>query len=101
MNEIYGSVTVELVNGDIDSKVTLPLDGIIDMGVGNGDIKLEIPKNTSAQFASSVVNGKINVSNLNLQNKVETSKSVSGTCGEGLGTINLSTVNGDIDVKGF
>ena len=101
LNDIFGSVAVELVNGDIDSKVTLPLDGTIAMGVANGDIKLDIPKNTSAQFASSVVNGKINVSNLNLQNKVETSKSVSGTCGEGRGTINLSTVNGDINVNGF
>ena len=101
LNDIYGSVAVELVNGDIDSNVTLPLDGTIDMGVANGNIKLDIPKNTSAQFASSVVNGKINVSNLNLQNKVETSKSVSGISGEGRGTINLSTVNGDISVKGF
>ena len=101
LNEIYGSVAVDLVNGDIDSKVTLPLDGAIDMGVANGNIKLDISKNTSAQFASSVVNGKINISNLNLQNKVETSKSVSGISGEGRGTINLSTVNGDINVKGF
>ena len=101
MNDIYGSVAVELVNGDIDSKVTLPLDGTIAMGVANGDIELDIPKNTSAQFASSVVNGEITVSNLNIQNKVETSKSVSGTCGDGRGTINLSTVNGDINVTGF
>jgi DUF4097 and DUF4098 domain-containing protein YvlB len=78
LNDIYNSVTVELVNGDVDSKVTLPLDGTIDMGAGNGNIKLDIPRNISAQFASSVVNGKINISNLNLQNKVETSKSVSG-----------------------
>ena len=101
LNEILGNVAVELVNGYIDSKVTLPLDGAINMGVANGNIKLDIPKNISAQFTSNVANGKINVSNLNLQNKVETSKSVSGTCGEGRGTINLSTVNGDINVKGF
>ncbi len=101
LNEILGSVFVALINGEIKSKVALPLDGTIDMKLTNGGLELDIPQNTSAKFAATVGNGTISVSNLDLQNRVETSKSLRGACGDGRGTISLSTANGDIRVKGF
>lgn len=101
LNEIVGSVFVALINGDIDSEVTLPLDGTIDMKLTNGRMELDIPQNTSAKFNATVVNGNISVSNLDLQNRMETSKSQTGTLGDGSGTISLNTTNGDISVTGF
>jgi DUF4097 and DUF4098 domain-containing protein YvlB len=101
LNDIFGNVFVGLVNGDINSKITLPLDGTIDMATVNGDIDLDIPQNTSAQFSATLVNGNISVSGLDLQNQVLTSRSLSGTCGDGKGTIHLSTTNGSITVTGF
>lgn len=101
LDEIFGSVFVALINGDIYSEVTLPLDGTIDMKLTNGRMELDIPQNTSAKFNATVVNGNISVSNLDLQNKVKTSKSQTGTLGDGHGTISLITTNGGIRVTGF
>jgi DUF4097 and DUF4098 domain-containing protein YvlB len=101
LNEIFGNVSVDLINGDIDGKVTLPLDGTIHMGITNGSIDLDIPQNTSAEFTASVTNGSISVSNLELRNRVEISKSLTGTLGDGRGTISLNTTNGNIMVTGF
>jgi len=101
LNEIHGNVLVDLINGDIDGEVTLPLDGTIDMQLTNGILELDVPQNTSAEFAANVANGGISVSNLMLQNRVETPKSLTGTCGDGRGTISLRTTNGEILVRGF
>jgi hypothetical protein len=99
--EIMGSASVNVVNGEIESEVTLPLDGIIDLNAVNGNINLDVPTNTSAEFSANVTNGSINISNLVLQNEVITPTSVTGTLGNGEGEISLDTVTGSINVSGF
>jgi len=101
LDDIHGSVFVNLINGDIDSKVTLPADGIIDMQLTNGSMALDIPQNTSTTFTAKVGNGSITVTDLELQNRLETAKSLTGTLGDGRGTISLNAVNGTITVMGF
>lgn len=101
LNEIFGSVSVSLVNGLIDAEITLPTGGIIGMSTVNGGIGLDIPQSTSADFSASVVNGTIGISNLALTDLVSTPYSLTGTLGDGEGTIGLSTVNGSIYVSGF
>jgi len=101
LNEILGSAQVALVNGQIESEVTLPLDGTIGMSTVNGMIELHIPQSTSAEFSATVGNGVISLSNLDLQDQVSSSNSLSGTLGEGQGTISLNTGNGNIIVTGF
>ncbi len=101
LDEIVGNVSVDLVNGEIDGKVILPVDGSINMNIINGNMALDVPQNTSAQFAATVVNGSIVISGLSLQNRAETSRSLRGTLGNGQGTITMSTTNGGIKVRGF
>jgi hypothetical protein len=101
LNGIHGNVFVDLINGNIEGEVTLPLDGTIDMGIANGNIDLDIPRNTSAEFTARVANGNISVSNLELQSRVTTSKSLTGTLGDGRGIISLNISNGEILVRGF
>ena len=101
LNEIHGNAYVGLTNGNIDGEITLPLDGTIDMQLANGILELDIPQNTSAEFEATTATGTINISNLVLQNQVQTPKSLTGTCGDGRGTISLRTTNGEIVVKGF
>ena len=97
---INGSAEVGLANGTIDSKVILPLQGTIDLRTVTGNIRLDIPVNTSATFSATVMVGNINVSNIALQNEVRTNTSLSGTLGGGEGTISLRAF-GDISVSGF
>lgn len=100
--KIVGSALVNLTNGIIESEVTLPLNGTIDLNTVNGNINLTIPVNTSAEFSAAVTIGNISISNLVLQNEVNTSTSLSGTLGSGQGTITLETEQvGDISVSGF
>ncbi len=101
MNETLGSVSVDLTNGKISCRSSRPPTDIVDLSTVNGSITLEIPKSTSARLTASVVHGDIETSNLVFSNEVRSSRSMSGTLGGGLAAIDLSTVNGNIDVKGF
>jgi len=95
------NVVIENVNGSISGKLNVPQNGTVDLNLQNGSIKLDVPQNTSADFYASLENGSIAVQNLNLHNRVETSKRLQGTLGNGDGTISLSTTNGNINVYGF
>ena len=101
LNEMLSNVNVKLINGEVDSKVTLPLDGEIELSVINGNIDLDLPMNTSAIFTSKVTSGKISVSNLELHDRIETTNSLFGILGDGQGNISLKTVNGRIWATGF
>ena len=101
---ILGSASIDSLTGPIESEVSLPLNGNIDLKTLTGDINLYIPLDTSAEFSARVFefNGSIRVSNLVLQNEVRTSTSLDGTFGRGEGTIALETeVGGDINVIGL
>ena len=95
------SVIVWNVNGEINGRVTVPLDGTVDMSLVNGTINLDIPQNTSGEFSASLVNGSISLQNLTLHNRVAKSKSLQGTLGDGQGVISLRTTNGKIAVLGY
>ncbi len=59
--KILGNASVALLTGTIESDVTLPLNGTIDLRTLTGDISLVIPVNTSADFSATVSIGSINV----------------------------------------
>jgi len=99
--DIQGSVTATLANGQIGGNIALPSNGLISLSVANGDIDLGIPSNTSAYFSASVANGIIDISNLILHNEDISATHVTGTLGDGSGSINLSMANGTINVEGY
>lgn len=101
LDEIVGDVVVQLGNGGVVADVTLPLDGTLEMGVGNGEIELRIPRSTSALFSASVGTGQITMSNLTLEDVVSTPATLSGRLGAGRGIIDLTLGNGAIAVTGF
>jgi hypothetical protein len=101
LSNTAASAIVSLSNGSINSNMVLPLDGEIRMYTDNGNIDLGIPTSTSAVFAASVVNGVISDSNLEFDDAVQTSESLTGTLGNGEGMIDLGTVNGNISVVGL
>jgi hypothetical protein len=98
---IVGNARVNLVNGPIEGDITLPVHGTIDLNTVNGHIDLALPANTSAIFSARVSSGRVSLSDLVLQDDVSTSTSLSGTLGNGQGTISLETRNGNIRVSGF
>ncbi|NNG15517.1 MAG: hypothetical protein HKM89_03475 [Gemmatimonadales bacterium] len=102
LDDVLGDQLVSLVNGNVESQTPiLAPNGIIDLVTVNGNVALDIPQNTSAQFSATLVNGVITVSGLVFLNPVQTLTSFSGTLGGGQGSIDLQTVNGNIQATGF
>jgi len=101
LSDIFGFATVSVDRGSIDGTVTLPPGGEIMLSTGNGDIDLRIPASTSAELSALVGFGAITWDNLDLLNAVHTTKSLTGTLGDGAGLIDLDTRNGNIDVTGY
>jgi DUF4097 and DUF4098 domain-containing protein YvlB len=99
--ETSGSAYVETVSGNIEARITSLRDGTIDLRAVSGNIALAIPQNTSMELSATAVSGHISVSNLVLENVVQTANSLRGKCGDGRGTVSLTTVSGNINVKGF
>jgi hypothetical protein len=97
---IDSNVVIQGVNGAVVASVTLPPAGLVDIRMANGSIGLVIPQDTSADFQASLANGSIVVTDLTLANIVQTPTSLSGTLGQGNGTITLRIVNGVINVTG-
>ena len=100
-DDITASINAQLVNGSICGNMSLPLNGTLIVSNINGLIDLEIPEDTSAQFYAELVNGSIIITNLDLEDEIITNTSVTGTLGDGSGTITLSNVNGNILVTGY
>jgi len=101
LDEINGSVLTVLITGNIFCKATLPPDGVIDLSTVTGNIVLHIPEETSAQLSANVSTGTMHMSGLTLQNQNVTNTSVSGTLGEGNGTITVRAVTGNVTISGF
>jgi hypothetical protein len=110
VTQVNGHVTVENIentllvtveNGSVFGSVTLPPGGGITLWTGNGDIDLRIPKSTSAELSALVGFGAITCNNLDFLNVMQTDRSLTGTLGNGTGSIDLDTGNGNIVVTGF
>ncbi len=98
---LLGGVEARTVNGRIDiSLMSVGMDPV-DLRTTNGSIRLALPLSSKANLAASVVNGPINTSGLGLELMGEqSSRRVRGRLSGGGTPIELSTVNGRIDVTG-
>jgi DUF4097 and DUF4098 domain-containing protein YvlB len=101
IDNLLGSGTAMTTNGNVIGDVVLPLNGTLSLHTTNGNAVLSIPQNTSADLTASLTNGQITVTNLVVNNPVQTPTSLNGTLGAGEGTIDLRTTNGDIDIAGL
>ena len=102
LSDIVGGVAADVVNGSIECTVILPINDTIDLFTDNGSLELSIPTSVSAELSAYAdQNGKIIVSNLVIKDSNSTKQSLTGTIGNGEGSIELGTVNGNIKVIGF
>ena len=101
LSNIAGGVMAVVDNGSIEGNVFLPVGKTIDLSTNNGNLELNIPTTTSAEFSTTVVNGHISVTDLDFTDIVNTKQRIDGVIGDGEGTIELSTTNGNIELIGF
>jgi hypothetical protein len=97
--ELQGDCGVALVNGQITCDVALPARGYCELATVNGGVSLTLPPSTSAQLQAKVTNGSVSITDFQVKNLKSSRTSVSGELGSGEGSIELSTVNGNIQVR--
>jgi hypothetical protein len=98
--KLEGNCEISLVNGRIDCDVAPAAGGRCALSTVNGNVSLVIPDTTSGRLEAGTVNGSVFVSGLDMGDIQSSKVSVSGTLGAGNGTIQVSTVNGSIEVRG-
>ncbi|PTY06177.1 hypothetical protein DB347_12050 [Opitutaceae bacterium EW11] len=99
-HNISGNVRLKTVNGSVDASL-VKLDGKDEVAVKtvNGGIKLAVPSGASAKLEASVVNGHVDCE---IPIKVQghlSHRRISGTIGDGAGSIDASTVNGSVQIS--
>jgi hypothetical protein len=98
--DLRGDCTVGLVNGQISCDLVPPDRGVCSLETVNGNVSLSIPASTSADLEAKVTNGTVSVSDLQINNLKSSRTAVSGVLGSGAGSIDLSTVNGNVTITG-
>lgn len=101
IGNVENSVYVDLGNGNIDCTTALPAHGEVLLTAGTGDLALQIPHSTSAALSARVGIGTITWHNLEFTSTAHTSRSLTGTLGEGKGLIDLETGTGSIAITGY
>ena len=96
LEALAADARVQLVNGKIVADLTLPDSGMVILSTVNGEIDLKVQKDASAHFEATLTHGEISASDLDLKDRVQTPRSLTGRLGDGAGEIRLSLVNGDI-----
>lgn len=100
VDDHVGGAEVRLTNGNVRGDVVLTGEETVDLATVNGDVDLTVPRETSAEVSASVGSGSISVVDLELSDLTSTQTAVSGTLGDGAGTIVLRTTSGTITLTG-
>jgi len=96
-----GGFSAQTTNGNIAGTFYAPvIGGNYTMSTQNGNLQVSVPSSSSFKLTASLVNGSIQTSNLVLSQETKTSTQITATVGTGTGNLGLSTVNGQISIKG-
>ncbi len=101
VDDYEGSVEADTVNGNIRCYMAqLDENASVEMDTVNGNIHLTLPSEPSASIEATTTNGSITIDDFSAMHlDSDTSKSISGTLGDGDATIVLKTTNGNISVR--
>ncbi len=96
-----GGFSAQITNGNIAGTFFKPIiAGNYSMATQNGNVQVTIPSASSFKLTASLVNGNIQTTNLVLTSQTKTSTQLTATVGTGTADVSLSTVNGQIAIKG-
>jgi hypothetical protein len=100
LEDLHGNVRVAVAAGAIAVSTEVQPSGIVDLGTGAGEIRLSIPRGTSAWLEATSAAGRVNVVDLTVNDLDPRTSAVRGTLGDGDGTIRVHTAAGDITISG-
>jgi hypothetical protein len=97
-----GGFSAQTTNGNIVGLFSSPIsNGNYAMASQNGNVYMTVPSSSSFMLTASLVNGNILPLNIMLNNETRTSTTqITAIVGTGTANVSLSTVNGQITIKG-
>ncbi|NLI98223.1 hypothetical protein GX441_06140 [bacterium] len=94
-----GNITGNATNGYVSGKVVMAdHNGACKISSVNNNIDIEVPSTVGARVSLSTVHGTTAISGFDVETK-EIDGDIVRTIGDGSGTIDLSTVNGDVELR--
>ncbi len=91
------TASLEAVSGNISASEFGPIVGAANLRSVSGDISLTLTEGSDCMVALSSVSGEFNL-DANATDVVRSGQRVTGKIGDGRGTLDLSTVSGNIEV---
>ncbi len=99
MEEIDGAtVSLETISGDIDALFDGPVNGKCNLRSVNGDIKAQIPDGGNCRVSLSSLSGDV-ANELHLDDEIKSERRITGQCGDGTGTFDVSAISGDVHLE--
>jgi hypothetical protein len=100
LNDMAGAIDASTVNGSTSVKLA-SVTGPVRLETTNGRLTLELPKASRAYLAARVVNGRLSVSNLPVEEqRGDRTRRIEVVLNGGGPTIDLRTTNGRISITG-
>lgn len=91
------TISIESVSGDVDVDLVEPVTGAVNIRTVNGEAKLGIPDGSDCRVSLSTLRGTVTCS-LSLDDEARADQHITGRLGGGTGTLDISAVNGDIEM---
>lgn len=92
------TISVESVNGDVNAKLTEPVSGSVNVRTVNGDANLSIPYDSNCRVCLSTLRGDVSCG-IVLTDEAKMEQRITGRLGDGVGTVDVSAVNGDVNLN--
>lgn len=89
------TLSVETVNGDVDLDICKPHSGALNVRTVNGDVLVDLASGSNCRVALSSLSGKVQC-DFDLEDERRDKQRVTGQIGTGEGTVDISTVKGDV-----
>jgi len=92
------TLSIESVSGNVTADFSEPITGTVNIRTVNGDASVAIPDGCDCRVSMSTLRGDV-VSEVNLQDEAKSDQRITGRLGNGTGSIDISGINGDIEMK--
>ncbi len=90
-------ISVESVSGDVRVDTLEPVSGTLNVRTVNGDAKVSLPDGNDCRISLSTLRGTATC-DLPLTDEARSDQRVTGRLGNGMGSVDISAVTGDVEV---
>lgn len=92
------SISVEAVSGDIVLDLSEPVTGSLNIRTVSGDVRTTVGNGSDCRVSLSSLRGDVST-DLDLKEPVKLQQRITGRLGDGSGTLDISSVTGDVSLN--